>query len=311
MKRLVITGATSMLGIAIMEEALTHVETERIYAVVRPNTEHIIRLPRDERIQQVTCSAEDYTHLSDLINEPCDALFHTAWLSTGPKRNTDIIGQAKNIAFTLDALHAAKTLGCRQFVATGSQAEYGNPDVNVFSPETPANPVQPYGIAKYAAGKLAMAEACQLGIGCCWVRVFSVFGRYDKPTMLIPSTIKKMRSGEHCAFTQGTQLWDYLYDRDAGKALYLLGNLDRIHSKIYCLGSGISKPLHIYVEQLRDLVQPDAVLGFGEITLPDTAPRGLCADVSAIKQDTGWQPQWSFTEGICDLLERVRLDTEL
>lgn len=44
MKRIVITGATSMIGIALISKALQSNEIKKVYAVVRPGSEKMNRL---------------------------------------------------------------------------------------------------------------------------------------------------------------------------------------------------------------------------------------------------------------------------
>ena len=63
-----------------------------------------------------------------------------------------------------------------------------------IGPETPpVNPVTPYGICKLAAGTVRPGiSVSQLGLRTIWARIFSVYGKYDKPTSMISQTLKKM-----------------------------------------------------------------------------------------------------------------------
>ena len=40
---------------------------------------------------------------------------------------------------------------------------------------------------------------------------------------MIMSVIRKLAHGEKPSLTEGKQQWDYLYSKDAGYAMYLLG----------------------------------------------------------------------------------------
>lgn len=53
----------------------------------------------------------------------------------------------------------------------------------------------------------------------------------------------KAPSWKKPSFTKGGQIWDYLYAKDAGGILFSLGGDKSINGKIYCLGSGVAKPL--------------------------------------------------------------------
>ena len=268
MKVIVVTGATSMIGSALIRSCLRN-GISRIYAVVRPGTVKADRLPEDSRIVTVECAADAYENLPRLIPETCDVFYHIAWTLTGAARNDDLPEQAKNIQYTLQAFAAAEALGCGKFIGAGSQAEYGKLDIPSIGPDSPVNPVQPYGIAKYAAGKLVMEAAKKTELSCLWVRIFSVYGIYDKPTTMIASTLRKLLAGEPTAFTKAEQLWDYLFSEDAGDAFYLIGKHAQ-GRKVYCLGSGESRTLKRFIEDMRDTVSPGTELGIGLI--PYTPP---------------------------------------
>ena len=296
MNVIVVTGATSMIGSALIRSCLRH-GVSRIYAVVRAGSPKLARLPEDARIVMVECSADTYETLPDLIPEKCDVFYHIAWTLTGVSRNEDLLEQAKNVQYTLQALAAAKALGCEKFIGAGSQAEYGKLDIPSIGPDAPVNPVQAYGIAKYAAGKLAMEDAKKKNISCLWVRIFSVYGIFDKPTTMIASTIRKLLAGEHTAFTKGEQMWDYLFSEDAGDAFYLVGEKASGH-KVYCLGSGESRTVRSFIEDMRDIANPAAELGIGEIPYTPQTVMNLCADIETLQADTGFAPKTSFSEGI-------------
>lgn len=304
MKKIIVTGATSMIAVAIIEESLKQ-NVELIYAVVRPNSKNLDRLPCDERIKIIECGISDYDKLPTLLNDSCDIFYHIAWGATGPKRNENIMEQCNNIRFTIQALHAAHELKCHKFIGAGSQAEFGLLDIERITPDSPANPIQPYGIAKYAAGKLVRAEAEKLNMSCLWVRIFSVYGKFDKDSSMISTAIRKILAGERPSFTPAEQKWDYLYSEDAGRAFYLIGK-KASGNKVYCLGSGERRPLYEYIYMLRDAVNPQCDLGIGDIPYKDGTVMNLCADISELAKDTGFEPKIGFEEGIRRTVESLR-----
>lgn len=296
MKKVVITGATSMLGLATIDECLKN-RIEKIYAVVREASPNLNKLPNDERVIKVYCQISDYEKLDSLINDTCDVFYHMAWDGTGIKRMASVTGQSDNIGYTLKALKSAGNLGCKKFIATGSQAEYGISDLDKQSPDSHVDPCTAYGIAKYAAGKMAMLEAERLDISCIWVRVFSVYGEYDKASSMLTSSILKMLNGEKVSFTPAEQMWDYLYSEDAGRALFLIGE-KVTGNHVYCLGSGVKRSLKEYIEIMRDRIDKTLPLGIGDIPYPKNAVMNICADIESLTSDTGWKPQVGFEDGI-------------
>ncbi len=296
MNAVVVTGATSMIGVAIIRSCLKN-GVSKIYAVVRPDCKKLHRLPKNNKIEIICCDIENYGNLPDLLPEKCDVFYHVAWSLTGSSRNADLSEQCKNILYTLDAVNAATALGCSKFIGAGSQAEYGRLDIERISPESPVNPVQPYGIAKYAAGKMALEQADRLGISCLWVRIFSVYGIYDKPSSMISSSLSKLIEGQVAQYTPAEQRWDYLFSEDAGEAFYLIGE-KACGNKVYCLGSGIARPLKDYIEQMRVAVANDAKVDIGSLPYPAGVLMNLCADIQSLEEDTGFYPETDFSEGI-------------
>lgn len=296
MSAIVVTGATSMIGSAIIRSALRK-GTSKIYAVVRPGSTKMSHLPKDDRVISIPCDTSRLSDLPSLIESPCDTFYSVAWSLTGTRRNDDLRAQTDNIRYTLDAVEAACALGCRLFIGAGSQAEFGPCSHLPMGPQSPVNPVQPYGIAKYAAGRMAILRAEQLSMQAIWVRIFSVYGPYEKPTTMISSSLQKMARGEICSFTEGKQIWDFLYADDAGDAFTALGE-HAGSSKIYCLGSGEGKPLREYILAMRDAVNPDLPVRFGNIPYGLSGPLDICADITALTEDTGWKPSTPFREGI-------------
>lgn len=303
MKNVVITGATSMIGASLIHSLIENNATERIYAVVRKGCTKLSRLPDSDRIVIIECDIEEYDRLPGLIESSCDVFYHFAWLATGKRevRNTAIKQQERNIYFALEALTAAKALHCSKFIGAGSQAEYGPLNLPYIAPDSPTNPVEAYGVAKLAAGKLVRMQAKLWGMDCLWVRIFSVYGKFDAPHTLVSSTIQKLLCKERPALTEAIQRWDYLYDSDAGHAFQLIGE-KAVGNKIYCLGSGHAKPLREYIEQIRNLINPDMSLGFGEIPYPENPVMNLCANISDLQADTGWSPKISFEDGIREII---------
>lgn len=102
--------------------------------------------------------------------------------------------------------------------------------------------------------------------------------------------------------TLGTQTWDYLNSKDSAHAFYVLGN-STLSEKIYCLGSGIGKPLREYVILIKNLVNPSYVLNFRTVEFSASQVMHLVADISDLTKDTGFIPEVDFEEGIRSLLK--------
>lgn len=299
MNKAIITGATGMIGVALINLLLK--EDYEIIAIVRPNSKKLINIPKNDKISIIEC---DLSNLKSLFGKftGCDLFFHFGWIGTTGNSRDNTYLQMKNIEYTLDAVHLAKNSGCHTFVGAGSQAEYGLTDEKL-SPSTPTNPITGYGIAKYSAGKLSKLLAAQLGLKYCWGRVLSVYGPGDNNSMIM-SCIKSIFNNEPFNTTNGDQLWDYLYCDDCADAFLKIAKKG-IDGKVYTIGSGMVKPLKKYIQTIRDLINPNFKIGFGEIDYYPNQVMYLCADISELTKDTEFKPKTNFEKGIQNIINML------
>lgn len=303
MKKIIVTGATSMIGVALIREAIKR-ETE-VLAVVRKNSLHMNRLPESYLLKVYECDLGCLNSM-DHIPGSYDVFYHMAWGHTSKEERDNPILQESNIKYTLDAVNLAKRLGCKKFIGAGSQAEYGKVD-GVIVPDTPANPQTAYGMAKYSAGILSRKLCQQHDLIHIWARIFSVYGCYDREGTMINYAIDRFLKGETARFSSADQMWDYLYEDDAGQMFYLIGELVS-ENQVYCIASGESRPLKEFIMELKGLCRTDANCEFAK-KADSEGIIGLQADIENVVQDIGYHPQVSFKDG-CDKVIRWRRNSE-
>lgn len=292
MKRIIVTGATGSIGSATVKSALA--KGYDVTCIVHKGTTRIDNIPKSENVHIVECDVADYVNLN--LEGKYDILIHLAWEKTYGALRDDVDIQLANIKYTLDACRLAKRCGCSAFVGAGSQAEFGVQTVTL-SATLPVKPESGYGIAKYAAGELSLMLCNQLGIKGNWVRIVSVYGPYDGEKTLIKYVISEFKARRKPSLTKCEQIWDYLYSDDAGEAFVAVGERG-VAGKTYVLGSGKGVQLSEYIKQVRDEVNPSCEIGFGEIDYFPHQPMHLVADITDLKEDTGWEPHVAFEEGI-------------
>lgn len=298
MKRAVITGPTGSIGVALIQKLIEqHVE---VLAVCRKGSKRIKNIPRGELVTCLELDLDSLMELPQLTRGAYDVFYHFGWDGTFGNSRNNMSGQLKNIQYTLDAVEVASQLGCKKFIGAGSQAEYGRVE-GVLSASTPTFPENGYGIAKLCAGQMSRILCEQKGLEHVWTRILSVYGPYDGENTMIMSTIRNLLNKETPSLTKGEQQWDYLYSKDAAKAMYLIGLYGR-HGKTYCIGSGNAKPLIDYVKILRDSISQTAKLGVGDIPYAEKQVMYLCADIEELQQDTGFAPDYSFEKGIVETI---------
>ena len=129
-------------------------------------------------------------------------------------------------------------------------------------------------------------------------RIFSVYGKNDNDGTMLNYAISKFKNKENAYFTSGQQKWDYLNEKDAGKAFFLIG--DKVNSNFICnVASGISLPLCKYIDMLADLLCAKKYCVFNEL---EKQPQGLEADIAEL-ESLGFKPSIKFEDGIKTMVE--------
>lgn len=288
MKNYIVTGAAGFLGCNLTERLVQEAGTY-VYAVVRPGSPHNARLAASERLTFIPADLADYAHLDKMIGASCHAFFHLAWQGG----RDDFAAQYGNIAHTLDALEAAARLGCRRFIATGSQAEYGRQTALITEGIRP-HPADAYGAAKLAACALTRVRAADLGIGWIWGRVFSLYGKYEQEGRMLPALVRALHAGQSFALSSsGAQNWDYLYAADAADALYALAERGRA-GEIYNIAHGSYRPLRDFIAEAQCAIAPHVSISYGT----GAGNFSLQPSVEKIRRDTGWCATTDFADGL-------------
>lgn len=297
LNRIAITGATSTIGVAIVNEAIRR--GIKVLAICNVNSKKIARLPKNDLVSIVESDISNYDKLfcDSSVNEPYDAFFHLAWLSSINNEQRDqCYPQAKNILYSLDAVNLAERLGCKVFVGSGSQAEYGRTNC-ILTEELPPHPESAYGMAKLCAGQMTRMVCKNKGIRHIWPRILSVYGPCCDNHTVIQYTVKSLCEGKKPALSGGDQIWDFLYTKDIACAMLSLAEMGH-DGEIYCVGSGHAEPLKNYLYKVRDAIDSSLELGLGEVPYNERTVMHLEADITKLQNDTGFSPKYSFDQGI-------------
>ena len=296
MKKIVVTGATSMIGTALIEVAVR--EKTEVYAIIRPKTNRIDRLISSPLVHIVYGELDELMQIKDIPSD-CDVFYHFAWAGTSKQTRDDPDIQEQNIRYTLDAVELARKTGCRRFVGAGSQAEYG-PVYEIIDENTKFAPITSYGISKYAANILSRKSCEKLGLEHVWGRIFSVYGPHDNEGTMIKYAIDCWEKGEVARFSAGTQYWNYLYESDAGEMFFRMGQKD-VKADTYFVANYKSIQLKEY---LRVLMTTYGNTAKADIAKDNKVPiYGLNVDMTKTISAIGIIHQLSFKNGIIKILE--------
>lgn len=316
MLNVVVTGATSFLGTSIVKKLLS--EGHQVYAVVRPgskNRDALKAVEREyrasERLHIIEAKLENLNRILEYITVPCDSFIHLGWDGAGSENRTKPELQQKNIPDLLKVMEGARQLGCKRFLFSGSQAEYGVCQ-SLMSEDMTCHPVSEYGKAKLEAG-IQGARLCQKwkADGLCDMefihgRIFSIYGTGDHPWSLVNTCLDTFLEGGHMELGACTQQWNFLYIDDLVDGVLSLVFCEHLEEEegaghgIYNIAgdTGATRVLRDYVETMYELCGRRGDYTYGVLPVNAEGPANLIPDVRKLKRVTGWRPKVSFEEGI-------------
>jgi nucleoside-diphosphate-sugar epimerase len=324
--RVVVTGATSFIGAATVRHLLEQGET--VCAVVRPGSQNLQHLKEsvpvgaEERLQVCELDLHRIEELPNRIHSQnekilsdqnhdkigklhlmeddlADAWIHIGWDGAGSENRTKRDVQQGNVVQSLAAVRTAAALGCRRFIFTGSQAEYGVCH-DWIREDTQLYPVSEYGKAKVDFYTEAKSLCKSLKMEYIHTRIFSIYGPGDHPWSLVNTCLQTWRHGGDMQFGPCTQQWNFLYIEDIVDALYHL--LTEGESGCYNLAGEDTRPLRAYIEEIYELCGRRGTFTYGIRPQNAEGPADLMPDISKILKSTTWRPKVKFEDGIRTML---------
>ncbi|MBP1550102.1 MAG: NAD(P)-dependent oxidoreductase [Oscillospiraceae bacterium] len=302
MNKAIVTGANGFLGAALCSE-LAH-KGICVTAVVRNEAEDITAIKNLPNIRIVYCDLKNFIDLAQYVSErDFDVCYHFAWAGVSGPARCDYELQINNVRFACDTLKACSDIGCRRFVFASSIMEYEVETV-MNSTQTPDSSTL-YSSAKHVTNYMLRALAASLGIEYIRAVISNVYGPGETNPRLINSSLRKMMAGEHCSFSPGEQMYDFIYITDAAAAFAAIGEHGKTNHSYY-IGSSQPKKLKEFLCEMRDQVDPDIEIGIGELSFNGVFLLYNEFDKAALENEIGFVPSVSFSEGIRNTIEWLK-----
>lgn len=302
MKKVIVTGANGFIGTALCKKLSD--EGINVIAIVRNKEENITKIKDIPRLKITYCDLSDFRNLSKYVEDrDIDALYHLAWIGSAGTLRGDSDVQIRNIQYTCDTVKSCLDMNCKRFIFASSIMEYEIQATMVTDTMPSINTL--YSSAKVAADYMARTLSGSYGIDYIRAVISNIYGPGETSPRLVNTSLRKMLNNEHCAFSTGNQLYDFVYITDAAKMFIEIGRYG-IANRTYYIGSQEPRPLKEFLCEMRDQVDPDIEIGLGEIPFNGVSLSYKEFDINAVKKDTGYIPEVTFAQGIKNTLEWIK-----
>ncbi|MBF0216029.1 MAG: NAD(P)-dependent oxidoreductase [Candidatus Omnitrophica bacterium] len=219
-----------------------------------------------------------------------EAAIHMAWEGL-PDYSSDI--SAKNAEMGEGLLSFLSGIKCGKILCAGSCWEYGA-YYGALSEGMEEKAINDFARAKRRIREFGQKLAEDKGFNFFWARVFYAYGPGQKKGSLIPCMIDRLIKGEEPAIKTPLVKNDFIFAKDAASAMCDI--LEKGEQPgIYNVGSGYSTR----VSEIADIIASEFGMALGRPGMGhDTTDHDYWADITRIKNKTGWEPRYGIGEGI-------------
>ena len=300
MENVIVTGANGFIGKTLVNALL-----EKGYRVVALDIRFDDMLANDERVTCVNVMDKEVTALvKEIPHRDYRCFFHLAWAGTSGPSRADYVVQLNNVKLACDYIKLCSEIGCKRVVYASSINEMETYEYLQSDNIEPAGGYI-YGTGNLAAHLMGETVAKLNDIEFIPVIITNIYGVGEKSARMIYTSINKLVHKEHCSFTAGYQTYDFIYITDAINSIIAVAEKGKAFNRYY-IGSGEPKPLREFLLEMRDIVDPEAELGLGDIPFRGVDVSYDQFDLKKVEQDTGYKNEVAFAEGIRMTADYIR-----
>jgi nucleoside-diphosphate-sugar epimerase len=209
-----------------------------------------------------------------------------------------------NITGTLNLLELCRELGVRKFVLASTSSLYGAHNPRPYREDANTDhPLSPYAASKKGAEALCYTYHYLYGIDVTVLRYFTVYGPAGRPDMSLFRFVQWMSEDRPVTvYGDGQQSRDFTYVDDIARGT--IAGLKPLGYEVINLGSDTPVVLVDAIRLVEELVGKPAKL--------ESSPRhpadvlATWANIDKAERLLGWRPQFSFREGVMQLVDWYR-----
>jgi nucleoside-diphosphate-sugar epimerase len=295
MKKVIITGANGFVGKNLVKHLAA--KDVKVYAIVKDITSDISEIKNITNVEIVYCNLTHILKLNEKIKDTdIDVFYHFAWAGTSGTLRTDYELQLSNVKGCCDAVKTAYNMNVKKFVFAGSILEYECQKYLSLDFSKPGLG-NIYNTAKITSHYMAKTLAYNLGIDFISATISNIYGVGEISQRLICTTIVKLLKKQKTLFTEGNQLYDFIYIDDAVKAFELIGDYGKAF-KNYYIGNKNPQLLKEFLIKIRDCIDSTVDIGLGELPYNGAFLNYEEFSTLGLYEDFDFKPDVNFENGI-------------
>jgi nucleoside-diphosphate-sugar epimerase len=291
MKKVILTGASGFIGRHAIPYLLkSNYEVHALFCNHKPE------LKEQENLIWHKCDILNLSTQKKLCDEiKASHLLHFAWYAVPGKYWTSLENLRWVQASLSLIINFVKNKGTRAVIA-GTCAEYDWDYGYCSEKVTPLKPASLYGACKNGLGNIVKHFSTEVSLSYAWGRIFYLYGPYENLDRLVPSVIRRLQKKEVVQCTHGNQIRDFLYVEDVAGAFVALLESDVMGP--VNIASGQPVALKNVILKIADKLGRHDLVQLGALSVQDSDPRVLIADVGQLSEKVRWQPKFNLDMGL-------------
>ena len=301
MKKAIVTGANGFVGSWLVKELVAR--DVEVFAIVKNKSSDITSLLDLDKVRIVYCDLREIVNLNNLISDrDIDVFYHLGWAGSTGAARADYALQLSNTRYACDSAKVAKELACKKFLAAGTVTEKIaeralNLNINAEN--------MIYGVCKHSTHCLLDIVCKKIGIDYVWMQFSNIYGPYNISGNIVSYTLNELIHDRRPSYSKAEQPYDLMYVEDLVHALYLLGK-HKTTKNCYFIGSGEPRLLKEYLLDIKVVYGNNCEIGIGERPEDGLKYELNWFQDSQLTQDVGFEPSFTFNQGIRKTIEWIQ-----
>ncbi len=272
---------------------------------------NIRSLLNHKNFKLVNGDVRDFNSLEKIVSSGVDSIVHLAAQihvdrSIIEPRETN----ETNVLGTLNILELARRYDVERVVFASTSEVYGSAQYVPMDERHPLDPQHPYGASKLAADRMCYAYIQTYGANICIARLFNTFGPRQKDSgyggAISIFTKRVMNARPPIIYGDGTQSRDYLYIEDAIAAYEMILESKKPIEEPINFGTGKETRIVDIADKIIELFGLKGRLKPVHVSPRPGEVSRLVAGNKKAKDLLGWQPKYSFNEGLKKFVDWYR-----
>lgn len=313
MKKILVTGADGFIGSHLTEQLMEAGYEVKAFTFYNSFNRWgwLDTFPKD-KLKEIEVFAGDIRDPNGVREamKGVDAVFHLAALIAIPfSYHSPDSYVDTNIKGTLNVLQAARELNTERVLVTSTSEVYGTAKYVPIDEHHPFQGQSPYSATKIGADRLAESFYRSFELPVTIVRPFNTYGPRQSARAVIPTIISQLLAGkEEIQLGSLTPTRDFNFVKDTAAGFLSIYQSDNTIGEEINIATQTEISIENLAQEMIRQINPKARIVSDEqrIRPKDSEVNRLLGSNEKIRNLTGWEPKYTFSQGIEETIEFIK-----